>query len=521
MTDRDRLRLLVELRPAFDGHAGIPQETRLLFRGLRQLPGLEVDGLLQSSQFLLARGLPTDARTLANWPQHRRINRLSRVVVSAEPGRKPTRYELLQGRLRVLSTLVGGTQSLSAFEPTWHRDFLWRALFAKTLPPQDFDAVTGGGYRILRLPRGMANQWALGLRPWLRRPVYPRVDTRGYDVLVVETPFPGRPTGSTRLVVRYHDAIPILMPHSISDRSTHQASHYHALRRNVDDGAWFACVSEAVRRDLLELFPQLESRSETIHNMVSHHYYAGAPEPQRVPDILRTRRARHEGLQPPKDGESALAPAAGPRRRDQRAAPAAYLLMVSTLEPRKNHLGLLAAWERLRHAGHPNLQLVFVGSRGWDADPIIAKCRPWVARGALHLLEDVPATELRLLYQHAAITVCPSFGEGFDFAGVEAMQCGGIVAASDLPVHREVYDDAAVYFNPYDAEAIAAAVAALLSDDAAPHRAQRVERGASVSRRYRPEVLLPRWQAFLQRATAAPLPRASIAAPPSRKPGTS
>lgn len=504
MTGSDRLRLLVELRPAFDGHAGIPQETRLLFRGLRQLPGLEVDGLLQSSQFFLARGLPTDPRTLATWPQHRRINRLSRVVVSAEPGRKPTRHELLQGRLRVLSTLVGGTQSLSAFDPTWHRDFLWRALFAKTLPPQDFETATGGGYRILRLARGMANQWALGLRPWLRRPVYPRVDTRGYDALVVETPFPGRATGRTRLVVRYHDAIPILMPHSISDRSTHQASHYHALRRNVEDGAWFACVSEAVRRDLLELFPQLESRSQTIHNMVSHHYFAGDPEPHRVPDILRTRRTRSDDVPPSTDGEPAPE----------------YLLMVSTLEPRKNHLGLLAAWERLRHAGHPNLQLVFVGARGWDADPIIAKCRPWVARGALHLLEDVPASELRLLYQHATLTVCPSFGEGFDFAGVEAMQCGGVVAASELPVHREVYDDAAVYFNPYDVESIARSLAALLSADAAPRRAQLVERGAAVSLRYRPEALLPRWQAFLERATAPGSRPASIAAPPPRNPGT-
>ena len=54
------MKILLELRPALDGHAGIPQETRLLFRGLARLAGLQVDGLLQSSNQLLARGVPVD-----------------------------------------------------------------------------------------------------------------------------------------------------------------------------------------------------------------------------------------------------------------------------------------------------------------------------------------------------------------------------------------------------------------------------------------------------------------------------
>jgi len=45
----------------------------------------------------------------------------------------------------------------------------------------------------------------------------------------------------------------------------------------------------------------------------------------------------------------------------------------------------------------------------------------------------VPAEALRLLFRQAVVTVCPSVGEGFDFSGVEAMRCGGVVAASDIP----------------------------------------------------------------------------------------
>src|SRR5437762_6039986 len=51
-----RTRVLLELRPAFDGFAGIPQETRLLFRGLRMLESCEVAGMLQMSNRILAKG---------------------------------------------------------------------------------------------------------------------------------------------------------------------------------------------------------------------------------------------------------------------------------------------------------------------------------------------------------------------------------------------------------------------------------------------------------------------------------
>lgn len=37
-------RVLIEMRPALEGFAGIPQEVRLLFRGLRKLDGIDVGG---------------------------------------------------------------------------------------------------------------------------------------------------------------------------------------------------------------------------------------------------------------------------------------------------------------------------------------------------------------------------------------------------------------------------------------------------------------------------------------------
>jgi hypothetical protein len=51
------LRVLVEMRPALEGHAGIPQETRLLFRGLSMLEGVHAEGLMQSAERVLCRGI--------------------------------------------------------------------------------------------------------------------------------------------------------------------------------------------------------------------------------------------------------------------------------------------------------------------------------------------------------------------------------------------------------------------------------------------------------------------------------
>ena len=489
------MKLLLELRPALDGHAGIPQETRLLFRGLSQLPGVDVEGLLQSSSRVLAKGLPPLRHSLS---RDRQINRLSRVVVSLQSTGDGGRLDRIRAALRfslapprtIASMLLGRRQKLGVFDAEHFKDFVWRSLFARTLPNADFDLVTRARYRVARMPWTALHAAGLVTRR-LGHAMYPRLDTQGFDVMVAETPYPGRVAPSTRLVVRYHDAIPLLMPHTISDKAYHQAAHYQALRRNVRDGAWFACVSESTRRDLLSVFPEAEPRAVTIHNMVSHHYYAEDSTALRVTDILRIRR--HQEF------EASSAPVIS---RGADGVP--YLLMVSTIEPRKNHLMLLAAWEQLRAEGWNDLQLVFVGMLGWDHKSIVRKFRPWLARGGLHILEDVPSDELRLLYRHAKATICPSFGEGFDYSGIEAMRCGGVVAASDIAVHRDVFGEAAQYFSPYAVPEIVTAIRGIVGPQAQARRDELRRLGDEVSSRYVPERVLPQWQDFLQQISRTP-----------------
>jgi glycosyltransferase involved in cell wall biosynthesis len=492
-TNDQALRVLMEMRPAFDGHAGIPQETRLLFRALGILDGLEVEGLLQSSNRVLAPGLPAREHAAQTDTKHRDLDRLGRVVISLE---EKFWYSNLQAvataAVMSLKHVVGGREKLGRFDARPFADYIWRRLFAATLPATDFDVATQAQYRIARVPWNIVHLCGL-LTRYLGYALYPRLDTSDFDVMISETPFPGSVSPNTRLIVRYHDAIPMLMPHTISDRSYHQAFHYGALRKNAADGAWFVCVSEATRQDLLSVFPQVEKRSLTIHNMVSHHYFNDDSSPVRIPEIIDTRSTV-------KNGPSART----------LPAPLQYLLIVSTIEPRKNHLGLLGAWEAMRDR-YPDLKLVIVGRRGWHSRGILKKFEYWVKRGDVFLLQDVPAGDLRLLYKHAAATVCPSFGEGFDFSGVEAMMSGGVVAASNIPVHREVYGDAAEFFNPYAGEEIERAIHAIIDPNNRARRDELIARGAKVAARYSCDAILPRWRAFL--ASIAHPSKASLPLP--------
>jgi glycosyltransferase involved in cell wall biosynthesis len=506
-------RVLLEMRPALDGFAGIPQETRLLFRGLCMIGNVKVEGMIQASMRILAKGTADRALFLGadRLSEATRINRYSRVIISM--GEKPYativdkvldwfERKLISAGLTT-STLLGLKKvKLSRFRALHFEDFLWRTLFAKTLPAGDFDLVSGRDQRICSTPWHTMHMAGLYSLNFLPNPVYPRLDTRDVDIFIGQTPYPGRVDSSTAMVIRYHDALPVFMPHTIGDKSLHQATHFYALKSNVRSGAWFACVSDATRNDLLKLFPEAAKRAVTIHNMVSHHYVDRPAAASLVPGIIRSRL--YEG-----DGEKnySLMPKFFSNREKENfyvkhlgGKNFRYLLIVSTIEPRKNHSRLMAAWEVIKADIDPDLKLVVVGTLGWDVKAIVTSFGEWIARGQLFSLHAVPAPDLRVLYQHAAATVCPSLGEGFDFSGVEAMASGGVAVGSDIPVHREVFGDAAEYFDPYATTSLVQALKRVLYDTDAPANAERLrQRGKDIAARYRPEMILPQWEAFLGR----------------------
>jgi glycosyltransferase involved in cell wall biosynthesis len=250
----------------------------------------------------------------------------------------------------------------------------------------------------------------------------------------------------------------------------------------VANGAYFACVSESSRKDLLRIFPEAECRAVTIENIASHHYFIESSNADYAKRIIQNRNSN---------------PLAG--QLPEIIIESNYVLMVSTIEPRKNHEVLLNAWEHLKIKHKSNFKLVLVGSLGWNSEEFLKRISPWIASGSLTLLSGVPADELRVLYRNAALVICPSVAEGFDYSGVEAMCSGGVVLASDIAVHREIYADAAEYFNTYDVLDLESKLHFLLSkDEASLAYVQELKlKGMQHSQKFRPDHIMPKWRTFL------------------------
>ena len=132
--------------------------------------------------------------------------------------------------------------------------------------------------------------------------------------------------------------------------------------------------------------------------------------------------------------------------------PEKFALFVGNVKPHKNVRGLIAA---AKHIGCP---LVVVGQR---KGLITQENLP--EESAL-FLENVEDAELPHLYRLAAVTVLPSFYEGFGLPALEAMSCGCPVIVSHLPSLREVCGDAALYVDPHSPQNMADTLALVWGD---------------------------------------------------------
>lgn len=149
--------------------------------------------------------------------------------------------------------------------------------------------------------------------------------------------------------------------------------------------------------------------------------------------------------------------------------PGGYLLAVGSMKPNKNFALLGAALQRL---GRYRWPLAIAGAR----DERVFQSAP--APGELvRLLGYVSDAELGHLYRHAAWFVLPSLYEGFGLPAVEAMANGCPVIAAHAASLPEVCGDAALYFDPHDADALAQALRRAAEDK--PLRAELIARAAA------------------------------------------
>jgi len=203
----------------------------------------------------------------------------------------------------------------------------------------------------------------------------------------------------------------------------------------VGRATMLAADSEATRQDVLARFKLAPQRVRVT--------LAGVDERFRPAELgsARLRLAEKYGIEGP------------------------YLLYVGRLQPRKNLVRLMEAFDQLKTArpACPH-RLVIAGGSGWMMEGIAAAKRNAVHGDAIHFPGRIDEEDLPALYTCADIFLLVSLWEGFGLPVLEAMACGTPVITANCSSLPEVAGDFAVLVDPCDTKAIAQAIASLLDD---------------------------------------------------------
>ena len=148
--------------------------------------------------------------------------------------------------------------------------------------------------------------------------------------------------------------------------------------------------------------------------------------------------------------------------REKQGITGRFILHVGTLQPRKNVPVLLEAFSLSRAKG---TVLVLAGAKGWQYDEIFAMIKDLGLERRVHFTGYVADQELPLWYNAADALVFPSIYEGFGMPVLEAMACGTPVIAARTSSIPEAGGEAALYFEPQDAAALARHIDSVLDDD--------------------------------------------------------
>ncbi|MBA3438738.1 MAG: glycosyltransferase family 4 protein [Pyrinomonadaceae bacterium] len=141
-----------------------------------------------------------------------------------------------------------------------------------------------------------------------------------------------------------------------------------------------------------------------------------------------------------------------------------FLLFVGTVEPRKNLLTLVQAFDEILRTTTLRPQLVIAGKRGWLVDDLFSYIKRTGIDERILFTGYVSDEDLCALYSSCRVCVYPSLYEGFGLPPLEAMACGAPVVTTRIPPIIETVGQAARLVVPKDVRALAQSIIELLQD---------------------------------------------------------
>ena len=265
--------------------------------------------------------------------------------------------------------------------------------------------------------------WTIGLPLHIRKQQFDLFHGTNYDVPVLS----GCPT-----ILTIHDLSLLLHP------NTHEERRVRRARRRLPLMAKVAT---------LIIVPTLRVRDE-----VCDHLGISAKKVRVVPEAPR------RSFQPLSEQECIPVKKRLGVRDD-------FILYVGTIEPRKNVITLVRAFEELLNSTRLQPQLVLAGKKGWLTDEFFAYLSQSKARDSILLTGYLQDEDLRALYSSCRLMVFPAIYEGAGLPPIEAMACGAPVITTNTPAISEMAGDGARLFSPLDHQELARQMLSLLNDD--------------------------------------------------------
>lgn len=230
------------------------------------------------------------------------------------------------------------------------------------------------------------------------------------------------PMGRIPVVCTIHDLTPIKEPsHSAKINSVLKTFMWAAAKRSRS----IITVSQCSRDDLIEHYHLPPEKVHVVYNGFDRAIF----------NELRPNENRLKELQ------------------SMHGITAPYIVHHGTLQPRKNLVRLIQAYELLLER-RPDLdvQLVLIGPAGWQYQEIMREGNRTRSKGKVVFTGALQDADLALLLKGALVGVMPSLYEGFCLPMVESMACGTPTIAARTSCLPEVSGNALAYFNPLSIE---------------------------------------------------------------------
>ncbi|MBU3901428.1 glycosyltransferase family 4 protein, partial [Patescibacteria group bacterium] len=309
--------------------------------------------------------------------------------------------------------------------------FLFYNAYHKAKLDYDWLNLPNVQLRDFRIP----NRVFFALARYLNQPQIDKL-LGGIDVYFNPHFFVAPLTNQSKKVITFHDLSFEHYPEFFSWRKRfwHKSLAPRARAQEADK---IIAVSQSTKDDLVDLYGLAEEKIRVIYSGVGEEF----------------RQLSKEACQ------------AVARKYN---LPASFILYFGTLEPRKNLVGLIKAYEIFRAnpvATGLAPALVLAGSRGWFYDEIFSAAKKSAFAHDIKFIGFVEPADKPQLFNLASLFVYPSFFEGFGFPPLEAMACGVATITSHTSSFPEVVADSALMLDPYNYDEIAWAMREVWQDE--------------------------------------------------------